>query len=73
MWAAEGRGHGHLSKEGSQSLQASKLTAPLFLGKADGTWGVGGDQDACISEWLFLQTMVQEILEESFVVKVNYV
>lgn len=68
MWAAEGRGHGHLSKEGSQSLQASRLHLSSWV-----KWMTHEDRGPCISEWLFLQTVAQEILEEGFVVKVNYV
>lgn len=57
-------GHGHLSKDGSQSLQTSTLHLPSWVKVM-----VHGDQDACISQWLFLQTVVQEVPEEGFVVK----
>lgn len=54
VWAAEGKGHGHLSKDGSQSLQTSTgYHLPSWVKLM-----VHGDQDACTSQWLFLQTVI---------------
>lgn len=54
VWTTNGRGHGHLSSCGISLYRHAHCT---FL-----PWVkimVHGDLDACISQWLFLQTIVQ--------------
>lgn len=54
MWTTNGRGHGHLSSCGISLCRHVHCTSLPWVKMM-----VHGDLDACISQWLFLQTVVQ--------------